>query len=457
MLGKRAISRRSVLAGTAMAGAGAFLAACAPAAVPQVVQVTVIVEKVVTATPVTVTTKLVVAWPQYTPAKTRWGEKAFWSYMQQFPHIEIEPMYNTNPDEKLTVAIAGGTPPDVTWHGWGWAAWAVQGVFLALDELIEQHQVDRSIFWQEALNSLTWEGKLYALPIGITGPTTVAVNEAIYAEAGFTPAYEGDWTYSDLIEMGPSMTIPDKKQYAATLSEAYSLFWLVGMGGNMGSKGDQWLEMELNSPKRVATLQMYYDLVNKYKIAVPPDVVSEMRTLPHFASGLVGNMWGYTWMVPTFRNDVKDAFAWDIVPIPTIEADGEKWRYAVVWPEEFAIISTTKHLQESWDFIYWFCTTQLEEAARDANVVPGVKEVAYSENYLRRDVPPKHIDNFLKAFEIGVPLMNHPESKRMLEKFHQLWPSVLNGEEQMTIQEMCDVCNDEAQRILDEWNAKHAS
>ena len=82
-------------------------------------------------------------------------------------------------------------------------------------------------------------------------------------------------------------------------------------------------------------------------------------------------MWGYTWMVPTFRNDVKDAFEWDIAPIPEMDANGERWRYAVVWPEEFAIISTTKHLSESWDFIYWFCTTQLDEAARDANVVPG--------------------------------------------------------------------------------------
>ncbi|MGQ9555453.1 MAG: substrate-binding domain-containing protein [Anaerolineae bacterium] len=458
MLGKRNISRRSLLIGSAALGAGTWLSGCVPST-PQVVEkvVTQIVEVEKPTIAPEQKIKLVVEWPQYTPAKTRWGEKAFWSYMQAFPHIEIEPMYNTNPDEKLTVAIAGGTPPDVAWHGFGWARWAVEGVFMPLDELIAQNNVDKSIFWEIALYCLTWGGKLHSLPIGITGPTVVAVNEKIYGEAGVTPAYDGEWTYQDLITMGPAMTKPEQKQYAATLSEAYWLFWLVGMGGNMGSKNDQWLEMELNSPKRVATLQMYYDLINKYKIAVPPEVVSELRTLPHFASGLVGNMWGYTWMVPTFRNDVKDAFPWDIINVPYMEADGEKWRYAVVWPEEFAIISSTKHLQESWDFIYWFCTTQLDEAAMDANVVPGVKAVAQSEKYLRRDVPPKHIENYLKAFDHGVPLMNHPEAKKMIEKFGQLWPAVLTGEEEMSVQEVCDVCNAEAQKILDEWNAKHQS
>ena len=86
-----------------------------------------------------------------------------------------------------------------------------------------------------------------------------------------------------------------------------------------------------------------------------------------------------------------------------------------------------------------------------------MKSVAYSENYLRTDVPPAHIDNFLKAFDIGVPLMNHPESSRMQEKFNQMWPSVLTGELDISIQELCDQCNEEAQRILDEWNAKNRS
>jgi len=375
--------------------------------------------------------------------------------MEAFPEIEIEPMYNTDPDEKLTVAIAGGTPPDIAWHGFGWARWAVEGVFMPLDDLIASNSVDMSIFWEVALTCLTWGGKLHSLPIGITGPTVVAVNERIYGEAGVTPAYDGNWTYADLIASGPAMTKPELKQYAATLSEAYSLFWLVGMGGDMGSKDDQWLQMDLNSPKRLATLQTYYDLVNEYKIAVPPDVVSEMRTLPHFSSGLVGNMWGYTWMVPTFRNDVTD-FEWDIVPIPSMESGGESWRHAVVWPEEFAIVGSTQQVQASWDFIYWFCTTQLDQAALDANVVPGVKSVAQSDKYLRRDVPPKHIDNYLNAFEIGVPLMNHPESNKMLEHFNQLWPSVLNGEVQMPLDAMLDEVNEAAQKVLDEWNAKHS-
>ena len=272
MFAKR-LSRRSLMTTSAIVGTGAVLAACGATPTPQVirevvtqvvekevtkivggtpqivketvvVEQTVVVEKMTTPTAITDKVKLIVEWPQYTPAKTRWGEKAFWAYMQAFPNIEIEPMYNTDPNEKLTVAIAGGTPPDIAWHGFGWAAWAQQGVFMALDDIIAERAVDKSVFWEVALTDLSWDGKLYCLPIGITGPTTVAVNLKIYGEAGVDAPVDGNWTYNDLITMGPAMTKPDLKQYACTLSEAYANFWLIGMGGNMGSKDDQWLEME---------------------------------------------------------------------------------------------------------------------------------------------------------------------------------------------------------------------
>ncbi|NPV07074.1 MAG: extracellular solute-binding protein [Anaerolineae bacterium] len=455
----KGISRRSLLKGSALVSAGVLLAACAGASpAPQAGEpAAAATEAPAQAEPAAEgeKIKLVVEWPQYTPAKTRWGETAFASYMEAFPHIEIEPMYNTNPDEKLTVAIAGGTPPDVAWHGYGWPKWAVEGVFMPLDELFVQNNVDKSIFWDVAISGLTWDGKLSAMPLGLLS-CVVANNLDIYAEAGVEPPAEtGDWTFGDLITWGPSMTDPANKKFAATLDQGYSMHWLVAMGGNMGSKNDQWLEMDLNSPERVASMQMYYDLVRKYEIAAPPEVTSEMGMMPYFASNLIGNHWGYIWMVPTFRNDVTD-FEWDIAPVPYLEANGKKWRYSSIYTEEMAIISGTQHLQEAWDFTLWFCTTQLEQAALDAATIPAVREIAESDRFLRRDLPPKHIERYLEALDFGVPTMNHPEVNPMLERYNELWPSILSGEVEMPIQAFLDEVNQFAQEVLDAWNAKHS-
>ena len=63
--------------------------------------------------------KLTFEWPTYTPPKQEWAEYAMKTYSQKFPHVTIEPMWNTNPTEKLTTTLAGGQPPDVGWFGVG--------------------------------------------------------------------------------------------------------------------------------------------------------------------------------------------------------------------------------------------------------------------------------------------------------------------------------------------------
>jgi ABC-type glycerol-3-phosphate transport system substrate-binding protein len=452
------ISRRSILKASALVGAGTLLAACTGAPAPsQGEQPAAVTEAPAQSAPAAEAAKLklVVEWPQYTPAKTRWGERAFAAYMELNPDIEIEPMYNTNPAEKLTVAIAGGTPPDVGWYGYGWSKWFVEGVFMPMDDLFASKGVNKDIFWDAAISGLTWEGKLSSMPLGLLC-TTVAVNLNIYQEAGVdSPAESGEWTYADLATWGPSMTNPDERKYAATLDQAYSMYWLIAMGGNQGSKDDQWIEMDLNSPERIASMQMYYDLVRKHEVAAPPEVTSEMGMMPYFASGLIGNHWGMIWMVPTFRTDVQD-FEWDISMVPYLEANGKKWRHSSVYTEEMAIINGTKVLDEAWDFTYWFCTEQLEEAAYNGDIIPGVRAVAESGTFLRDDAPPQHLDNFLKSLEIGVPTSNHPEVDPMLERYNELWPAILAGEVEMSIEQFLNEANAHAQDVLDRWNEKRS-
>src|SRR5919108_889008 len=95
---RRRTTRACLVRGPARSAAAALvLAACGPAGTG--------------GAPAAATTKpvtLVFEWPTYTPPKQEWAEHAMKTYAQKFPHVTIEPMWNTNPTEKLTTTLAGG-------------------------------------------------------------------------------------------------------------------------------------------------------------------------------------------------------------------------------------------------------------------------------------------------------------------------------------------------------------
>ena len=78
--------------------------------------------------------KLRFEWPTYTPPKQEWAEWAMKTYSAKNPNVTIEPMWNTNPTEKLTTTLAGGQPPDVGWFGVG--HWQFYQAFAPVEPLM---------------------------------------------------------------------------------------------------------------------------------------------------------------------------------------------------------------------------------------------------------------------------------------------------------------------------------
>ena len=77
------------------------------------------------------------------------------------------------------------------------ACLAQKKCLLPLDELLEHSEIlHRDFFPEELLRALSWNGKLYALPV-IFRPTMLFFNRRIFREAGI-PEPDGDWTWQDL-------------------------------------------------------------------------------------------------------------------------------------------------------------------------------------------------------------------------------------------------------------------
>ncbi|MER3404311.1 MAG: hypothetical protein C4289_03350, partial [Chloroflexota bacterium] len=67
--------------------------------------------------------------------------------------------------DKLTAAIAGGTPPDVVdFDRFQVPAWAAKSAFMELTDLAKRDNIKESDYFPFAWREASYHGRLYALP-----------------------------------------------------------------------------------------------------------------------------------------------------------------------------------------------------------------------------------------------------------------------------------------------------
>lgn len=187
---EKSISRRQLLRWGMLGGASVTLAACAPKVVEvtreveKVVEQTVVVEKEkqVEVTKVVEKEKVVTAMPA--PAQKHdmvmyvgwgglWGklnEELVAMFIEKNPTYTIEVLTGHDWD-KLTVAIAGGNPPDVSHAYWGWGRLiATQGGWTNLTPRVDLGgPCAKENFDQVAWDMTSRNGEPYCIPYLVVG------------------------------------------------------------------------------------------------------------------------------------------------------------------------------------------------------------------------------------------------------------------------------------------------
>lgn len=333
-----------------------LLAACGPAATPEVVEVTKIVEKekevVVTPTPAPV--KLVVL--------THWGEESvlnpmqarFDEYMKLHPNVTIE--YQTVTFDQLLAKIitgrAAGISPDV-YHFYNlWMPEFVKGGMLAVppEEVIADI---RANYGAGSIQAVTYSGQIWGYPTEVNTYQLI-YNKKILEEAGY---YNPPETWDELKEMACEISEVDA---SGTVTRAG---FLVIPGWDSGvvhpflsllwSNGGEYLDAEgtkalFDGPEGLETLKLYMDMLeNKCT-----DPAISWGDFPNSKGGMVimANWWRAT-LKDTFQDGYENV---GVAPIPVGPSGKSTATLQYNWL--FGVDNGSKYRDEAWKLVEWLNT-----------------------------------------------------------------------------------------------------
>lgn len=190
------------------------------------------------------------------------------------PDIKIDHVYingYNQMNEKTLVAWAGGAAPNVVIIEQSrWFGFALDGMFLPLDEYIEN---DPAI-WVDDLypgirEHLTWDGKLWGLPYNISTPL-IYYNRDLFQMSGLEP--NAPTTWDELLEVSRRIARDSDGDGANDVwgIDFYAWGWLFEAWlGQNGAKvvSDDGLRYVFNSEEAIEAMEFTQSLVLEHRVA----------------------------------------------------------------------------------------------------------------------------------------------------------------------------------------------
>ena len=172
-----------------------------------------------------------------------------------------------NRAELLATAAASSNPPGIimstrpeTYQ------FAINGLIIPIDQFVEAHGTDLSVFYDGEIGLQYWNGELYGLPMPTAGGLTglMIYNKNMLRDAGFD-ADTPPATWQELQAIAEAITVADPMGIdvmgAATIgSDSEFVAWLYTNGGQYVSADGRTLMF--NSPEGVETLEWMVNFTN---------------------------------------------------------------------------------------------------------------------------------------------------------------------------------------------------
>lgn len=325
-------------------------------------------------------------------------------YEKQNPNIKIDFMHiPQNYFQKIHLLFASNTAPDVIF---------INNLYLPIYAnagLLEELQ-PRDEYFPQALNALSWQGKLYAIPRDVSN-IVVYYNKDLFDKKG-VPYPKLNWTQADFLKTAQKLT--DKTTFGVSFEEE-PLFYLPYLMSNGGG----FLPNEIEKSESQQSLDFYADLRNKYHVA-PKKSESASATMGQmFLQEKLAMYVSGRWVVPKFREDAQ--FDWDIVPFPkgtvgsVVPLDASGW----------AIAKSSQHKEEAKKFVEYLASKENSEKFTTSGlIVPARKDSA---NSIIDGQKPKSSKVFLDIIKTSKPTpvtVNYREitdnlKKDMEKRFNQ--------------------------------------
>ncbi len=173
---------------------------------------------VIPADPVTIE----IWWHEYGPF-TAYVKELIEAYKKVRPNVTINPTVTSSADinQKLTVALATGTGPDIMDNDASfYELYYSKGVLepLNLDVFgVKSYAELADTYTPGGLDAATFDGKVYALPYQ-GNSMSLFINNKAFAAAGLDPVKDAPKTWDDMKALGPKLK---KVQGARTIQKAF--------------------------------------------------------------------------------------------------------------------------------------------------------------------------------------------------------------------------------------------
>jgi len=299
-------------------------------------------------------------WHGYTDAEADSLNALLDTWNSENPDTQIEPLFVNNDKalQKLTVALQGGEPPDITYqYGSSLPQLAAAPGLVDLTDWVQGPEVNWEDFVAGARDAATFEGKVLGVPALIDN-LAVVYNKGLFDQAGLE--YPNDqWTWEDFRAAAKALTDPAQKVFGFSypMDASEDSVWhydplLWQNGGSILTEDDT--QAAFNSPEGVEALQVLTGMAVEDRSVFLDQQNSVYTGL--FNSGKIGMLVTGPWDLASFP-DVD--YGVEILP----GFDGN--HQTIAGPDMWTVFDNgSGRAQAALDFVAWL--TAAEQMKTDA-------------------------------------------------------------------------------------------
>lgn len=250
-------------------------------------------------------------------------------YNKTHPDAQAELVRIPFPDyvTKLLTQVAGGQAPDVIFvEVNNFVDLFLRGALEPLNPYIQADHVDLSAYYPQVVDRFTVDGQTYVIPRDTAPIACIYYNKKAFDEAG-VPYPTDDWDWNQFVADGKKVMKTDASGKVTRWGfvDDWPLFdaWVYDAGGSFADNVKHPTKWTFaTDPNTLKGIQFRADMMNKYKMMLPPSGLSAMGgmgTGDMFVNGTVAMFLSGIWKTPLSAPSRISSGMWQCSPrIPTV-------------------------------------------------------------------------------------------------------------------------------------------
>jgi multiple sugar transport system substrate-binding protein len=299
--------------------------------------------------------------------------------------------------QKIATGFAAGSPPDLFLVNYrNFAGYAARRALDPVGPRLDRSKVlNRKKFYSKPVEAFTYRGTLQCMPQNLSS-LVVYFNRDLFRAAGLADPPR-DWTYEQFVAAARRLTKrsgDEVQQYGVGLDPSIVRLapFVWSAGGEIVDDESDPRAFTLDSPRGREGLFAFLDLQGGERLAPIEREVEAKGLEERFLDGELGMFLSSRREVPTFRT-IAD-FDWDVAAFPRLR------KAATVLHSDAYCLAKGDGADAAWQFVEFAAGAEGQRLlARSGRIVPSLRSVARSEDFLDPSKPPRSSQVFLDAID----------------------------------------------------------